>query len=67
MFKGIEYLFYEGRLKDLGFCSLARKEIWLLFSNYIHRMNIRNGEELFRLENSIGIRSDDFKLITNKI
>uniref|UniRef100_A0A452HYE6 Reverse transcriptase domain-containing protein n=1 Tax=Gopherus agassizii TaxID=38772 RepID=A0A452HYE6_9SAUR len=69
MIRGMENLSYERRLKELGLFSLAKRRLrgdMLALYKYIRGINIREGEELFKLSTNVDTRTNGYKLDTRK-
>ncbi|CAM5134524.1 unnamed protein product [Natator depressus] len=64
MIQGMENLFYERRLKELGLFSLTKRRLkgdMIALYKYIRGINTREGEELFKLSTNVDTRTNGYE------
>uniref|UniRef100_A0A8C3FKP1 Reverse transcriptase domain-containing protein n=1 Tax=Chrysemys picta bellii TaxID=8478 RepID=A0A8C3FKP1_CHRPI len=69
MIRGMENLSYERGLKELGLFSLTKRGLrgdMTALYKYIRGINIREGEELFKLSTNVDARTNGYKLDIRK-
>ncbi|CAM5166280.1 unnamed protein product [Natator depressus] len=69
MIQGMENLFYERRLKELGLFNLTKRRLrgdMIALYKYIRGINTREGEKLFKLSTNVDTRTNGYKLATRK-
>ncbi|CAM5147068.1 unnamed protein product [Eretmochelys imbricata] len=69
MIRGMENLSYERRIKELGLFSLTKRRLrgdMIALYKYIRGINIREGEELFKLSTNVDTRTNEYKLAIGK-
>ncbi|CAM4628384.1 unnamed protein product [Lepidochelys olivacea] len=69
MIREMENLSYERRLKELGLFSLTKRRLrgdMIALYKSIRGINIREGEELFKLSTNVDTRTNEYKLAIGK-
>ena len=67
--KGLENLFYKEKLRELGFCSLEKRRLWVDLSaalQYLKRAYRQEGDKVFTQSDSDRTRGNGFKLKEEK-